>query len=271
MKNFLFLNNLNYLLGMLFAYEIYEPTIDKNLNLTNEDSIIRIKINVGKPEKQKKRQSIIFKHVSYTRIFMINKDLSLRNFYIEIYKIFRPYLRDFYNKKMSKKKENVIFDENPPNYENEMSLIFSDKLDICCPYNLYIFDENKYEELPFIDKRLNEVFDSDNLDQDFFEIELIFNKDFPDDLLRLNRCRDENISLNRNNNNPHSLNECLNLFTKEEILDKDNEWYCNKCKEHKQATKKMELYKTPKILILHLKRFDINYFYFSYLLFTVAN
>lgn len=27
-----------------------------------------------------------------------------------------------------------------------------------------------------------------------------------------------------------SINSCFNLFTKEEKLDKNNEWYCNRCK-----------------------------------------
>eukprot|EP01016_Furgasonia_blochmanni_P046389 TRINITY_DN6677_c0_g1_i3.p2 TRINITY_DN6677_c0_g1~~TRINITY_DN6677_c0_g1_i3.p2 ORF type:complete len:184 (+),score=34.77 TRINITY_DN6677_c0_g1_i3:67-618(+) len=40
--------------------------------------------------------------------------------------------------------------------------------------------------------------------------------------------------------------------------DKDNAWYCNKCKDHVQATKKIQIYKTPAILILHLKRFRTN-------------
>lgn len=46
------------------------------------------------------------------------------------------------------------------------------------------------------------------------------------------------------------LDDCLKLFTKEEVLDKDNEWYCGRCKAHKQATKKMQLYSVPDVLIL---------------------
>ena len=32
-------------------------------------------------------------------------------------------------------------------------------------------------------------------------------------------------------------------------------WYCNKCKEHVRATKTLELFKIPRILIVSLKRF----------------
>ena len=33
-------------------------------------------------------------------------------------------------------------------------------------------------------------------------------------------------------------------------------WYCPRCKEHRRATKKFELWKTPDILVMHLKRFS---------------
>jgi len=67
----------------------------------------------------------------------------------------------------------------------------------------------------------------------------------------------------------YSIDSCLKLFAKPEILDKDNLWYCNQCKDHKQATKKMDIYSVPKILIIHLKRFktsrvhSIGSYYFS--------
>ncbi len=58
-----------------------------------------------------------------------------------------------------------------------------------------------------------------------------------------------------------SLDDCLNLFCREELLTKENQWYCSKCKEHVDATKKFDLWTLPPILIVHLKRFkhDQNY------------
>ncbi|CZT06858.1 related to ubiquitin C-terminal hydrolase [Rhynchosporium graminicola] len=52
------------------------------------------------------------------------------------------------------------------------------------------------------------------------------------------------------------LNDCLDEFGKEEILSEMDTWYCPRCKEHKRASKKFELWKTPDILIMHLKRFS---------------
>lgn len=33
-------------------------------------------------------------------------------------------------------------------------------------------------------------------------------------------------------------------------------WFCKNCKDHKQARKKLDLYKLPDVLIVHLKRFS---------------
>ncbi|XP_063952181.1 ubiquitin carboxyl-terminal hydrolase 4-like [Lytechinus pictus] len=56
------------------------------------------------------------------------------------------------------------------------------------------------------------------------------------------------------------LSECLNLFLTEETLEKEDSWYCPACKKHQQATKKFDLWKLPKVLIIHLKRFSYNRF-----------
>lgn len=52
------------------------------------------------------------------------------------------------------------------------------------------------------------------------------------------------------------LNTCIKNFTKEEILDEDNLYNCEKCNKKVKATKKMELDILPKYLIIALKRFD---------------
>lgn len=53
-----------------------------------------------------------------------------------------------------------------------------------------------------------------------------------------------------------TLDECLDEFGKEEILSEQDTWYCPRCKEHRRASKKFELWKTPDILVIHLKRFS---------------
>ena len=56
-------------------------------------------------------------------------------------------------------------------------------------------------------------------------------------------------------NKKQNLVECFQFFCKEEQLKIGNEWYCNKCKEHLLAKKKIDLYYLPKILIINFKRF----------------
>ncbi|KAJ1986042.1 hypothetical protein GGI25_005324 [Coemansia spiralis] len=53
-----------------------------------------------------------------------------------------------------------------------------------------------------------------------------------------------------------TLDECLAEFMKPEQLGEEDLWYCNKCKEHRQATKKFDIWRVPEILVVHLKRFQ---------------
>eukprot|EP00210_Caulerpa_lentillifera_P001932 g1857.t1 len=55
---------------------------------------------------------------------------------------------------------------------------------------------------------------------------------------------------------PSSIEDCLVEFMKAERLDRENEWYCSKCKYHVQATKQLRISRLPKVLILCLKRFN---------------
>lgn len=52
-----------------------------------------------------------------------------------------------------------------------------------------------------------------------------------------------------------TLDECFNIFQRDEVLDVNNKWYCPHCRTFVCAKKKMELWNTPKIMIVHLKRF----------------
>jgi ubiquitin carboxyl-terminal hydrolase 4/11/15 len=53
-----------------------------------------------------------------------------------------------------------------------------------------------------------------------------------------------------------TLEECLDEFERAEVLSEQDMWYCPRCKEHRRASKKFDLWKTPDILVAHLKRFS---------------
>ncbi|OTA95793.1 hypothetical protein M434DRAFT_9452 [Hypoxylon sp. CO27-5] len=57
-----------------------------------------------------------------------------------------------------------------------------------------------------------------------------------------------------------SLEACLDEFEREETLSEQDMWYCPGCKEHRRASKKFDIWKTPDILIIHFKRFSSSPF-----------
>ncbi|XP_035552480.1 ubiquitin carboxyl-terminal hydrolase 15 isoform X3 [Canis lupus baileyi] len=54
------------------------------------------------------------------------------------------------------------------------------------------------------------------------------------------------------------LKDCIELFTTKEKLGAEDPWYCPNCKEHQQATKKLDLWSLPPVLVVHLKRFSYS-------------
>ncbi|XP_067248583.1 ubiquitin carboxyl-terminal hydrolase 15-like isoform X4 [Chanodichthys erythropterus] len=56
----------------------------------------------------------------------------------------------------------------------------------------------------------------------------------------------------------YKLKDCIELFTTKEKLGADDPWYCPNCKQHQQATKKLDLWCLPPVLVVHLKRFSYS-------------
>jgi ubiquitin carboxyl-terminal hydrolase 4/11/15 len=53
-----------------------------------------------------------------------------------------------------------------------------------------------------------------------------------------------------------TLDECFTETAKSEVLSEDNAWFCSRCKGLRRATKTLEVWTVPDILIIHLKRFS---------------
>ncbi|XP_041082307.1 ubiquitin carboxyl-terminal hydrolase 8-like isoform X4 [Polyodon spathula] len=64
------------------------------------------------------------------------------------------------------------------------------------------------------------------------------------------------LSLPLASSNKCTLQDCLKLFSKEEKLTDNNRFFCSHCKTHRDSTKKIEIWKLPPILLVHLKRFS---------------
>ncbi|XP_071881999.1 ubiquitin carboxyl-terminal hydrolase 43 isoform X4 [Anas platyrhynchos] len=67
----------------------------------------------------------------------------------------------------------------------------------------------------------------------------------------------ESVRLQQQAHQQHSctLDECFQLYTKEEQLAPDDAWRCPHCRVPQQGTVKLSLWTLPDILIIHLKRF----------------
>ncbi|KAG7395866.1 Ubiquitin carboxyl-terminal hydrolase 32 [Phytophthora boehmeriae] len=57
---------------------------------------------------------------------------------------------------------------------------------------------------------------------------------------------------------PVPLKHCLDAFTNEEKI---NEGYCSSCKQHQEMTKRLEIWRLPPVMVVHLKRFQYTQTY----------
>ena len=53
-----------------------------------------------------------------------------------------------------------------------------------------------------------------------------------------------------------TLDNCFKLFSTPDTLDEQNQWYCPHCKDFVCADKKLDIWNTPELLIIQLKRFS---------------
>jgi hypothetical protein len=70
--------------------------------------------------------------------------------------------------------------------------------------------------------------------------------------------REAAASPSAGNANKVSVMDCIAKYCETEQLDESDMWYCNRCKDHVRAWKQFHLYRTPPILIIHLKRFHYS-------------
>ena len=56
-----------------------------------------------------------------------------------------------------------------------------------------------------------------------------------------------------------SLRYCLKKFSTKELLNLGNKFHCETCGTKQVATRQMMIKRRPKLLLIHLKRFKMNF------------
>eukprot|EP00826_Nyctotherus_ovalis_P052313 TRINITY_DN6611_c0_g2_i1.p1 TRINITY_DN6611_c0_g2~~TRINITY_DN6611_c0_g2_i1.p1 ORF type:complete len:1153 (-),score=374.80 TRINITY_DN6611_c0_g2_i1:62-3520(-) len=95
-------------------------------------------------------------------------------------------------------------------------------------------------------------------DRKEFEFEVIFKEDKGINFDYFEQIETSRTFTEELRNPVVNIYNCFDQFSKWEDLDEDNLWYCPTCKDFVQASKRIEIFKAPPILILHLKRFKIK-------------
>ena len=223
---------------------IYSPLVEISEN--KEKDIISQEINNYLHNMNIKDEKIIeMIEDEYKKIFdKDNQDEKIKrnidNFINDL--PFKIYLQE-----NNSNKQIIIIDKNNfYNISKELSDLlginsfqdtFCEKLNLLQNYELYVEFDIKSKYLKDKEMNLNSC--------------LIYKSDFKNVKIKKNKSQ-KNSTLN---NGIITLGDCINNFCRQEKLEPGNEWYCPKCKKHTLASKKMELFYLPKILIICFKRF----------------
>ena len=141
------------------------------------------------------------------------------------------------------KKINLLSVTNLEEKLNELGISIEGKTEVEKIINLI---EKKQYELIIVFKKRSSYIKRSNLK--FNKCSSVASEEYKKELTKSEKER-----------NACSLEDCLEKFREEEILDEKNKWYCKNCKSFQKAKKKMELFYLPKILIICLKRFSNSY------------
>jgi ubiquitin carboxyl-terminal hydrolase 4/11/15 len=191
------------------------------------------------------------KVTSYSRIININKNSNFKELHFEILKKFRKHFPKMSTKlKIQENYEDFL--QNPAYFVN-----FAVNKETSCQF---CKERNcKGCPIPYSNEKIKRVFNGNRV-----IIEAIWRSSHQNqgaNISDLNRCTEhESVSevLQRSKKVSVKLEDCFELFRVPEKLEKENAWFCTSCHKHVLATKKLEIYKVPPILIIHIKRFRVN-------------
>jgi len=256
--------------GILFAYEIHNEEIDGKLPdyLKQERAEIEVQIYHLKG-------NLSSEHSSFSRYLSIPVKSTVSDLKLQSYAIMKEYLYNYFSieeeSRFFFKIDPSKFDKETLKEEYEKMVTLSEDPKKGLPYELTIraagATRKQRNLLPEDENTLLEQLAGGSKQ---LILEILIHQKLDTEFMKLNKCKAfENTNRSPKEVESYTLYECFDQFIIPEVLDKENLWYCSKCKDHKQATKKMDVYKASKILIIHLKRFktskvhNIGSYYFS--------
>ena len=185
--------------------------------------------------------------LSYPIIFSMKLENSLEDLDSIIFKKFKSFLKLGDIKQES-------FEICYPHFTKDWGKLKSK--DGLCPLCLKKFGDKKYCILSNKKLLISELIKKQNKARPLilFAKSLAFKKniEFYSGIPLFNHKSTADIKISRTNFN---IYDAVDLFNQEEYLEGDNQWYCSKCKEHRNARKMIEIFRTPLYLIVQLKRF----------------
>ncbi|CAD8181053.1 unnamed protein product [Paramecium pentaurelia] len=215
------------------------------------------------------------KDITPTMYFILSQNYKYKEIHMFLFDCFKNVLKNF-----------AEFDQNWLNSDNLEDIYQQNILD---KYWKIMFKSNQRYQvncsycykaycndcpLEFVDKIFGDCFQREDkllqpeiqiiwlkpcrekIDDIYTEYQKIYDPNYKAPFVNLNWDKNQK---NNKQQQAYTLEHCLEYSTKPEQLQADNTWYCSGCKDHVQAHKTLQIYKTSKILIFHLKRFKNSY------------
>ena len=227
--------------------------------------------------------NVLHKPFTFIRTLRLKKNWTLREVYLRIFKLIRFLFDEFYPGKDTENAEELNENFRKMSDEEAFKFVYENadkkpfKILLVTNtrgyYKCYYCGDTRCEncEMPLDSTKTLEADVLSKITDPHFDFEIEFYWENLPEYISLDRCNtcvdyfkvikgeegkeDETTTEKPRNVDGVPIEECLKSFEEPEQLAPENEWYCSNCKKHQRAFKKMEIYKAPPVLILHLKRF----------------
>ena len=259
LKQYITISNYKEYIFFEVKENIFNKILNKNNRLDEVDEISKIYCFEAKYEDSKFYPIYIFKdkeeQSNYPRLLEISRFTKLKDILEQLYDYIKLYLKKnyyydfeyFLNKcEQENLPFNFIFKKDEQN-----------KIDL-----IKLFLNQKNNDTSF---KINDIGDKIEKESYYFSINIDSKNELVKTNFNFNTFEEEKLekkrysyyySSNYSRDKNITLDDCFEAFREEETLNKGNEWYCCKCKEHVLVKKKMDLFYLPKLFVICLKRFS---------------